>query len=238
MIHRTQSSPAIASRPRRERGKKSHAHRILNRLWVRLIGATSTCEQPHATHIPVLIGIAAACHPKHLIEFGSGNFSTLAFLDETAFPSLSLIESYENDPVWMGQMEEKLAGNPRMAYRFFEGRMRDAVCRANLAEADLIFIDDSSDSWERAHTIREVTPACGERAIAIVHDYELPAIRFACRKFEHRFIFPMFTPQTCAAWNGDARRKQIMDRVARKIEENNTTLKVTDVSGWANAFRG
>jgi len=146
--------------------------------------------------------VAATCLPERLVEFGSGNFSTLTFLDETVFPSLLRVESYENDRLWMQQMEAKLAGNPRVACHFFEGRMRDTVSGANLAAADLIFMDDSPSGWERAHTVREVARTCGERPVTIVHDYELPGIRLACRKFEHRFAFTSFTPQSCAVWNG------------------------------------
>ncbi len=206
-------------------------------LYFRAIGTVARCEQPFATHIPVLVGVAAACLPERLVEFGSGNFSTLALLDKGVFPSLLRIESYENDLNWMQQMEAKLAGNPRVSFRFFEGRMRDAVSGANHAAADLILIDDSLSGWERAYTVKEVARTCGERPITIVHDYELPGIRLACRKFEHRFAFTQFTPQCCAAWNGKHHRKALLERVAQRLEENASRLSVTDARGWAKVFR-
>ncbi len=206
-------------------------------LYFRALGTVARNEQPFATHMPVLVGVAAACLPERLVEFGSGNFSTLAFLDEAVFPSLLRIESYENDLYWMQQTEAKLAGNPRVAYRFFEGRMRDAVHGADPAAADLIFIDDSMSGWERAHTVREVARNCGERPITIVHDYELPAVRLACRRFEHRFAFTTFTPQTCAVWNGNPHRRALLERIAQSLEENASRLSVTDARGWAKVFR-
>jgi hypothetical protein len=210
---------------------------LAKQLYCRTLGVVARSEHPHATHIPVLVGVAAACLPERLIEFGSGNFSTLAFLDETVFPSLLRIESYENDSYWMQQMERKLAGNPRVAYRYFEGRMRGAVSGASLAEADLIFVDDSLTGWERAHTVREVARTCHERPITIVHDYELPGIRMACRKFEHRVAFTPFTPQSCAVWNGNPHRKALLESVAHRLKENASRLSVANARGWAKVFR-
>jgi hypothetical protein len=205
-------------------------------LYCRALGIVGCSEQPYATHIPVLVGVAATCLPERLVEFGSGDFSTLAFLDETVFPSLLRIESYENNLHWMQQMKAKVAGNPRVVVHFFEGRMRAAVSGANLAAADLIFVDDSLTGWERAHTVTEVARICHERPIAVVHDYELPGIRLACRKFEHRFAFTSFTPQSCAVWNGNPHRRALLEGISRRIEENAPRLSVSDARGWAKVF--
>ncbi len=205
-------------------------------LYCRALGIVAQSEQPFATHIPVIVGVAAACLPQRLVEFGSGNYSTLAFLDETVFPSLVQVESYENNLYWMQQMEAKLAGNPRVVCRFFEGRMRGAVSGANLTEADLIFIDDSPSGWERSHTLIEVARNCGDRPITIVHDYELPTLRLTCRMFEHRFAFTTFTPQCCAVWNGNPHRKALLKSVAHRLEENASRLSVTDARGWSKVF--
>lgn len=214
----------------------SHLKSFVKYFWCRILGAAARSEQAYATHIPVLIGVAAACFPQWVIEFGSGDFSTLTFLDQAVFPSVRRVESYENNRDWMQHMRAKLAGNPRVVYRFFEGRMRDAVSSANLSAADLIFIDDSPNGWERAHTVKEVALICHEQPITIVHDYELPALRVACRKFEHRVEFTPFTPQSCAVWNGNPDRKALLEGVARRIEENASRLSVTDVRGWAKVF--
>lgn len=207
-------------------------------VYCRSLGIGTRSEQPYATHIPVLVGVAAAFRPERLVEFGSGDFSTLTFLDDRVFPTLLQLDSYENDLLWMRHMETKLANSPRLACRFVDGRMRDAVSTADLTSVDLIFIDDSKTGWERAHTIREVARFCGERPITIVHDYELPAIRLACRKFEHRFAFTRFTPQTCAVWNGDSHRKALLEDVAHGLEENALRLSVGDARGWAAVFSG
>jgi hypothetical protein len=205
-------------------------------VYCRTLGIGARSEQPYATHLPVLVGVAAACRPERLVEFGSGDFSTLAFVDESVFPSLLQIESYENDLHWMRHMEAMLANTRRVTCRFVDGRMRDAVPGANLGAADLIFIDDSKSAWERAYTVRQVARLCGEGPITIVHDYELPAIRVACRKFEHRFAFPHFTPQSCALWNGNSCRKAWLENVAHSLKENALRLSVGDARGWAKVF--
>ena len=205
-------------------------------LYCRALGIVARSQQPYATHIPILVGVAAACLPQRVVEFGSGDFSTLTFLDQTAFPSVLRVDSYENNLEWMQRMQLKLAGNPRAAYHFFEGRMRDAVSRADLAAADLIFIDDSPTGWERAHTIRELARIRPERPITIVHDYDLPAIRVACRRFEHRFAVTAFTPQSCAVWNGSPDRRILLESIARGLQENVAHLSVMDTRGWFTVF--
>jgi len=217
-------------------GVTSHLRAFAKFLYCLAVGVAPRSEQPHATHLPVLVGVAAACLPERVVEFGSGNFSTLAFLDETVFPSLRSIESYENDSHWVRQMEAKIAGNPRVNLRYFEGRMRGAVSGAGLATADLIFVDDSLTGWERAHTIREVARNCGERPVTVVHDYELPGIRIACRRFEHRVAFTPFTPQSCAVWNGNPLRKPLLESAAHRLEQNASRLNVTDLRAWAGVF--
>jgi len=212
------------------------AKAIAKQLYSRSQGMAPRSEEPFATHIPVLIGVAARSQPRRLVEFGSGNFSTLTFLNEKVFPSVLRVEAYENDACWMREMESKLSGNSRIKYHFFEGRMRNAVSEAGVAAADLIFIDDSANGWERAHTVTEVARACRERPMTIVHDYDIPALRLACRKFEHRFPFTAFTPQCCAVWNGNPGRREFLEDVARRIAEHASSLPVTDAQGWAKAF--
>jgi len=209
---------------------------IAKYLYCRTLGIVARSEHPYATHIPVLVGVAAAFRPRSVVEFGSGDFSTLTFLDQVAFPNVLRVESYENNLEWMHRVQAKLGGNPRAVCHFFDGRMRDAVSGANLVEADLIFIDDSPSGWERAHTINELARVRLDRPITIVHDYDLPAIRVACRRFEHRFAFTTFTPQCCAVWNGNPDRKVLLESVSSKLQENVARLSVTDARGWSRVF--
>ncbi len=205
-------------------------------LYCRSLGIVARSEQPYATHLPVLVGVASAFRSQRVVEFGSGDFSTLALLDQAVFPNVLRVDSYENNLEWMQHLQPKLAGNPRAVYHFFDGRMRDAVFHADLAAADLIFIDDSASGWERAHTIKELARVRLERPITVVHDYDLPAIRLACRRFEHRLAFTTLTPQCCAVWNGNPHRKVLLESVTRKLQENVGRLSVTDARGWSTVF--
>lgn len=213
-----------------------HLKECAKYLYCRALGIVPRSEQPYATHIPILIGVAAAYLPQRVVEFGSGNFSTMMFLDTNVFPSVRRVESYENNRDWLQRIEGKIAGDPRAACYFCEGRMKDAVSSEKLAAADLIFVDDSMSGWERAYTVKEVARTCSEHPITIVHDYDLPGIRMACRKFEHRFAFTQFTPQTCAVWNGSPQRKRIFETVARRLDENAQRLGVADARRWAGVF--
>jgi len=84
--------------------------------------------------------------------------------------------------------------------------------------------------------VKEVARICHEHPITIVHDYELPALRIACRKFEHQVEFTTFTPQSCAVWNGNPHRRALLESVAHRLEENASCFNVTDAGGWAKVF--
>jgi len=209
---------------------------VAKHLYCRTLGIVSRSEHPYATHLPVLVGVASAFQPQMVLEFGSGDFSTLTFLDKVAFPSVLRVDSYENNLEWLQHLQTKLADNPRVACHYFDGRMKDVVSGDIVEAADLIFIDDSPTGWERAHTVKKVARICSERQLTIVHDYDLPGIRVACRKFEHRFSFTSFTPQCCAVWNGDPQRKTLLEGVALRLQENAAHLDVVDARGWAKVF--
>ena len=89
------------------------------------------------------MGVVATCKPKLLIEFGAGSFSTLSFLDEVAFPSLQEVRSYENDKESFEQIRERSHHSSRVNLQYIEGDMYRAVASANVADADMIFLDDS-----------------------------------------------------------------------------------------------
>src|ERR1035438_5976913 len=166
------------------------------RLYNLSIGLTDRSEEPYATHIPVLIGVAAAIKPKILIEFGCGTFSTLSFQDEVVFPSLERVESYENDGAWFDQIRKTLRSSAKIHPQLVEGAMHRAVHAASTHRAGMIFIDDSPSTRERALSVAEVARCCGAEPVAVVHDSDLWRLRLATRKFEHRVQFKAFNPQS------------------------------------------
>ena len=206
------------------------------RLYDRKISLALRAENPYATHVPILVGVAAACSPRSLIEFGSGTFSTLSFQDEVAFPSLQRVDSYENNRQWFEQVREGLTSNSCVNLHYVEGEMYQAVCGANTSRAEMIFIDDSPTAKARLPTVREVARRCGTEPCVVLHDYDLWRLRLAARGFEHCVSFDAFNPQSCVMWHGHPERRPIFECVARVIRQHAADLPLTNIRGWMEVF--
>jgi hypothetical protein len=206
------------------------------KLYDRFIDLAPRSKEPYATHVPVLVGVAAAYRPKLLIEFGAGSFSTLSFMDEIAFPWLEEVRSYENNEQWLEQIQEKSRGNSRVNLQYVAGDMYQAVAKANVAAADMIFLDDSPTAQARVPTVKEVSRLCGERPIVILHDYELWRLRLAAREFENCVAFYTFNPQCCEVWHGHPERRSALENINRTIHQHEGDVPLTDVRAWADIF--
>ena len=208
----------------------------VRRLYEQYIGLAQIAGEPYATHVPVLVGVAAACKPKLLIEYGSGTFSTLCFLDDVAFPSLQKVESYENNREWLEQIQKKIPQNALVNLHFVEGEMYHAVEGANTTNASMIFIDDSPSAEARVPTVKEVARCCGTEPVVVLHDYNLWRLRLAARKFDNRISFDAFNPQCCAMWHGHPERKSIFKKVNRIIHQHAGHIALTNVREWKKVF--
>lgn len=206
------------------------------KLYDRSINLAPRSEEPYATHVPVLVGIAAAFKPNILVEFGSGMFSTLSFLDRVAFPSLQAVRSYENNRQWFDQMRQRLPSNAGVDIEFVEGQMFLAVGRAITTGAAMIFIDDSASAEERVPTVHEVARVCGPEPVVVMHDHELWRLRMATHKFEHCICFDALNPQTSVMWNAHPERRPVVENVRHIIRQNAAVLPLTDIRAWVEVF--
>ena len=211
--------------------------RWVRKLYHLSIGLGPRSDQPYATHVPVLVGVAAALRPKQLIEFGSGSFSTLSFLDEVAFPSIEQVRSYENNKEWFEQVQQRSRGSSRVHLQYFAGDMYQAVASADVAAADMIFLDDSPSAEERVKTVNVVSRLCGDGPVSVLHDYEMLKLRLVARKFDHCVPFEAFNPQCCAMWNGHPERRPILEDVSRTISLHANDLPLTDIRAWIDVFQ-
>jgi hypothetical protein len=210
--------------------------RFAHKLYQRSIGLAPRAKEAYLTHLPILVGVATAFEPKVLIEFGSGTFSTLSFLDNVAFPSLQRIESYENNREWFEQVQKQLPPNAPVNLHYVEGEMYRAVVGANTSLADMIFIDDSPSAETRAPTVVEVAMQCGNLPVVVLHDVDLRKLRLATHKFENRINFEFFNPQTCVMWHGHAKRRQTLNEVKRIIQQNADHVALKDIRSWREIF--
>jgi hypothetical protein len=210
-----------------DQGKKFYEHQI---------GLAPRTDGEYATHVPILVGVAAALRPKLFLEFGSGIFSTLSLLDEEAFPSIEKVESYENNREWFEQIRDRVGLASRVSLQYVDGDMHLSVEGINTSRADMIFVDDSPSGEERARTVRGVARRCGLGPVVVIHDCELWRLRLASRRFANHVYFDAFNPQTCVAWNGRPELAPILETVNETIRQHAGDVELTDIHGWARIF--
>ena len=210
--------------------------RLGRKAFDRRIKLAPRSEDCYATHIPILIGVAAAIRPRFLVEFGSGMHSTLSFLDRAVFPSLQKIDSYENNREWHEQISKSLPADERIKLHLVDGPMHNIVANAQTSDAEIIFVDDSPSAAERVHTVNEVARHCGKNPLVILHDYELWELRIATRRFSNRMAFDAFNPQCGVMWHGNSSPRRSLDQVKTIIARFSNQIPLKDVAGWRAVF--
>ena len=189
----------------------------------------------YATHVPVLIGLAALRRVERVLEFGCGNYSTTMFLNHAVFPDLRELQSVENDRAWAEQLRTAVDCDARCVLNVVSGPISDAVGRFDLESFDLVLIDDSKDASERAATIRAVFDAGTERTWIVVHDYEVLDYQNATAGFKQRFTFKGYNPYTGLVFN--SRPQHDFKALDKLIRTNSARLEPDDLAGWLQVLR-
>lgn len=198
--------------------------------------STPRALNDYATHIPVLIGLARLRDIRSVLEFGCGDYSTLTFLNRAVFPNLVRVQSVENDFAWAESTYEKAKSDGRWALKVVQGDTAAAVSGLDLEAFDLILIDDSKTSVERAATIRAVANKRPQHAWIAIHDFEVDEYRQAAAAFTNVHRFRAYNPETGLVCNQPVPSSHLksLDRILRA---HSKTLQPDDVEGWATAFR-
>lgn len=197
---------------------------------------TARAVEPHATHIPILLGLARLLNIRSVLEFGSGRFSTLSFLNRAAFPQLETLRSFENDAAWFEEISSHTQHDPRISLELLQGDMTQAVKKVDISKFDLTFIDDSLRASDRAATIRAV--GGNHASLAVVHDFEVFAYRRASTDFDHRFRFDALNPNTGVLWNGQAIATKQLRELNNLIKRHRREIQPDDILGWTQVFDG
>jgi hypothetical protein len=190
----------------------------------------------YATHIPVLVGLARLRDVRSALEFGCGDYSTLTFLNRAAFPHLVRLQSIENDAAWAESTYAKARSDERWALQLVQDDTVAAVSDFDLEAFDLILIDDSKTSAERAATIRAVANKRPQHAWIAIHDFEVDEYRQAATGFTNVHRFRAYNPETGLVWNNAAASTRLKS-LNRILKDHSKTLQPDDVQGWATAFR-
>jgi predicted O-methyltransferase YrrM len=190
-------------------------------------------ENPYATHLPILIGLAKVMKVTQVIEFGSGTYSTLTFLNRNYFPDLASMSSYENDPIWADEVNKGIGADPRCTLHTIEGPMYVAAAKVNLDAADLIFIDDSTSADERAQTIKHAVSTYKGNGIIVIHDFEVPPYQDAAASAPYAFRFAIYTPNTGVVWHSsNAQRQKALQALSKVIKKYSKSISPDDRDGW------
>jgi len=185
-----------------------------------------------STHIPVLIGLSQIVRPERVLELGCGLYSTLAFLNRSAFPFVRQLRSYENDPLWADRIEELTREERRIELLRVTVSMAEAVTDLNVDGYDLIFIDDSKNRLERSATIQAIARKRIGAALVVVHDFEEPEYRAALRRLPNSYRFCALNPNTGVAWADLAMSRRRLRALDRAIRRNARVADTTDISAW------
>jgi predicted O-methyltransferase YrrM len=205
------------------------------RIWVRQYKAWRLGPRAfndHATHIPTLAALGVLLDVRSVLEFGSGMFSTITFLDRALFPNLASLHSYENDAAWYENVKAKTGRDNRLTLNYVEGPLHGLAGRLNLGAYDLIFIDDATTASLRAETIQQVVRHRGPRNVIVIHDFEVEAYQRAAAEMPKRFTMTAFNPNTGVLWEGDILSARRLRAANRLIRSGAPQVAPEDAKAW------
>ena len=192
-------------------------------------------QNAYATHIPVLIGLAAIRPIRRVLELGCGHYSTKTFLERAAFPDLKELQSVEDDPDWAETMRDAIKDDARCTVTVVTGAISAAMRQFDLEAFDLILVDDSTNAESRAATIRALSCLHPSHPWLVIHDYEVEEYRTASLGFRQRFTFRAFNPHTGLVSNsGFTSAVKLLDQ---RLKTNRSRQRHDDVEGWLQILR-
>lgn len=209
---------------------------FINKMYGLRAYTMTRSENPYATHIPVLIGLARLISIRRVLELGCGDYSTRTFLNETAFPELSLLHSIENDREWAERTSSSIEKTSRFQLTPVETQMSLYIPSIRDWNYELIFIDDSLTAAERAETIQQVAQHCHANNIIVIHDFDVLDYRHASRHWPHRFTFTGIMPHVGIAWDEADLDREHLRRLDRLIADHASTIDPDDIDSWINIF--
>ena len=224
-------------------GKASNLVRRLPGVWsvarrfrTLLFPPPNRAVEDYATHLPVLIGLAQLVPIRHVIEFGCGEYSTIAFLKRAVFPHLVSLQSFETDDSWLSKVSALAGEDPRLLLKNTKatGIPGDETFRNE--SLDLAFIDDGLTAEQRAQTIQGFFVSHLQARVVAVHDFEIALYREMVPRTMQSFCFDGVLPWTGVIWRGETLRLSDLRRLNRLIRSASNRISVSDCHGWLESF--
>lgn len=201
------------------------------------IGLSSRHQNDYATHVPVLVGVASATRIQRILEFGSGMYSTLTFLNRLAFPDVLHVDSVESDPEWMFKISAAAKGDSRLRMRLVQEPIERVLSDIQLDNYDLVLVDSSTEATRRASLIHELAGRHDFRALVAVHDFEIGLYQAAAKGFRNIVEYNAYNPCTGILWQTGPWSVTALKQLSKVIYRHSKRLQPDDVQAWAAAFR-
>jgi len=188
---------------------------------------------PYARHVPILVSLARLLRIRSVLEFGSGRFSTIAFLDRSVFPQLEILHSVEDDAAWRNEVLNLAGGDPRLYLELVE-TPHEAAVQVSPEKYDLILIDDSRSKEYRVKTIECIVGKKPQHAVLVIHDFEIPDYQSASRVHGFRaFHFRALLPETGVVYADSRLDSRVLRSLERSIRRWTPRIDPGDHKRWA-----
>ena len=192
---------------------------------------------PYTTHLPVLIFLGRLLPIKRVLELGCGEFSTPTFLDKQIFPDLVALSSFETDAEWRNKiLTSPIGTDERLSLSLVPGEMNSIVSEIDIDSYDLVFIDDSLTADSRSMTIVAAALKKPQRAVFVIHDFEVSAYKKAADQFKQRFAITAFNPNTGVVWNDANLNRDCLQQANGLFSRHASLAAPEDINYWLDTL--
>jgi hypothetical protein len=212
------------------------AFRVVRNLTRRRLPPRNPTD--YATHVPILVGVGCSLRIAKILEFGAGLYSTLTFLNRTAFRDVTSVSTIESDLDWISKIRVAAKDDPRLSITYAPEPIESILPELDLACYDLVLVDSSTVAERRAELIRQLSRQSAGAGLIVVHDFEIDLYRRAAKGFAHRLDYSSFNPCTGVLWHAKRDgQKRTLRNIRRVISRHAEVLAPDDVDSWAAVFR-
>lgn len=192
----------------------------------------------YATHVPILVGLGCSLKIAKILEFGAGFYSTLTFLNRSAFPAVTSVSTIESNSDWLSKVYAAAKDDPRLRMRYVPEPIESILSELDLAEYDLVLVDSSTEAARRAALIRELADRSTGTGLVVVHDFEIDLYKRAAKGFLNRVHYSALNPCTGVLWHAERDgEKRTLKGIRRIISRQAEALAPDDIESWAAVFR-
>jgi hypothetical protein len=147
-----------------------------------------------SSHLPLLEMLGRNMQIERVLELGCGLHSTGSFLDREVFPTVQHVCSLEHSLEWIDRVQKQFPDDDRLTLRHAPEPVWETLIGMDLADFDLIFVDNSTSWAEREVTIKHLASRSDITGLVLIHDIEFGPYREAARGFRSCQIYDSGLP--------------------------------------------